>query len=142
MTPRPRARDASAAADTRALVRALERGAILGITPDLIAGGREGVAVRLFGRTVRLRGGAVGLARRAGAPLLFFAPCWRGTRFSLRWHRLPDPPRALAGNEAVRRGLQAWCDLLEGHVERHPEDWLFWLDKRWVRAVRTPPGPG
>ena len=135
-----RPRRVSAFTDTRALLERLRRGAILGLTPDLVVAPDEGVPVEMFGRTVHLRRGAVALSRHARAPLLSFTPRWDGDSVSLRWHREPDPWELAAGPTGIQHALQSWCAFIEAHVVRHPEDWLFWLDKRWTWAIRGAPG--
>jgi lauroyl/myristoyl acyltransferase len=52
--------------------------------------------------------------------------------------RIPDPPEGAADRDAlILARMQAWCDLFEAHLLRHPEDWLFWLDKKWSRMLRS-----
>lgn len=134
-----RPRQSSLLADTRACLKILKSGAILGVTPDLPVGPENGVPVNLFDRTMHFKAGAVALAFYSKAPLIYFEPVWHGDRFVLRWQRAPDPSDYSDRHEAVRHGMQAWCDFVEAHLERQPEDWLFWLDKNWTRLLRSTP---
>jgi lauroyl/myristoyl acyltransferase len=40
---------------------------------------------------------------------------------------------------AVRAAVQDWCRWFEGKLRESPENWLFWLDKRWSRFLRATP---
>ena len=37
----------------------------------------------------------------------------------------------------VLAGLQDWCDKFEAYVRANPANWLFWMDKRWTRVIRS-----
>ena len=39
----------------------------------------------------------------------------------------------------IRAGMQQWCSWFEAEVRAKPENWLFWLDKRWTRFLRETP---
>jgi hypothetical protein len=43
---------------------------------------------------------------------------------------------------AVQAGMQEWCHHFERFVRRHPDMWLFWLDKRWGRWLAEAPAAG
>jgi len=50
--------------------------------------------------------------------------------------RLPEVnDRAMA----IRLALQDWCGWFEQRLRANPENWLFWLDKRWSRFLRATP---
>ena len=38
---------------------------------------------------------------------------------------------------AVRAAAQDWCLWFEDKLRANPENWLFWLDKRWSRFLRA-----
>ena len=61
---------ASTIKDAVTYLNLLKAGKVIAITPDLLAGGRDGVEVQLFGRPVRLYGGAFAIAMAARAPML------------------------------------------------------------------------
>ncbi len=136
-----RPRKSSVTADMRQCLRVLRDGKILGITPDLLVDESDGVPVNLFQRRVFLKPGAVALAMYAGAPLVTSWLHWRDDRhvvvkFQPALHYAAEGDRDVT----LRKGMQDWCGLFEDHLREHPEDWLFWLDKRWARMLRaTPP---
>ena len=138
-----RPRGASSIKDAVAYLKVLKRGRTLGITPDLLADAEQGVEVSIFGRPARLHGGAFALAISAGAPMIrpFFR--WQGdTSVVVAFERAPafdDGDR----DAAVRAAVQDWCRWFEDRLRESPENWLFWLDKRWSRFLRaTPPASG
>jgi lauroyl/myristoyl acyltransferase len=140
-----RARHSSLVADTVSLLRVLRTGRVLGITPDVLVSGGKGVPVRLFGRAVTLSPGFAVLAQRSGAAVLTGTVEWEG-RPGSRHARLRGsfhPPTVLppAGDRerTAREALQAWCDRFEESLRVQPENWLFWLDKRWTRVLQAPP---
>jgi len=131
---------ASTIKDAVAYLKLLKAGKVLAITPDLLAGGRDGVEVQLFGRPVRLYGGAFAIATSARAPMLrpFFR--WQSeSSLVVVWERAPEPPKDSADSAAVRVSLQNWCHWFEERLRANPENWLFWLDKRWSRFLRSTP---
>lgn len=137
-----RPRHSSVIADTLAYLRLLRTGRVLAITPDLVALGNTGVPVTIFGHEVHLMPGIIVLAMRSGAPVVtaFVDGCGRGVRLSFT-----EPVNFAVGpghDKGVQRGMQAWCGVLETYLTQHPENWMFWLDKRWTRALRTPSGEG
>lgn len=134
-----RPRRSSLLSDTRTCLTILKTGAILAVTPDILFGPEDGARpVRLFGRRVHLKAGAAALSAYSGAPMVFCTPHWTGNAVTLHWSVVPDPSEGADDRDAlIRHRMQAWCDLFEAHVTRHPEDWLFWLDKRWSRMLRS-----
>jgi KDO2-lipid IV(A) lauroyltransferase len=131
---------ASTIKDAVAYLNLLKAGKVLAITPDLLAGERDGVEVQLFGRPVRLYGGAFAIAMSARAPMLrpFFR--WQSeSSLVVVWERAPEPPNDATGNAAVRVSLQSWCNWFEEKLRANPENWLFWLDKNWSRFLRSTP---
>lgn len=135
-----RPRRSSVMADTFACLRVLKSRRLLAITPDVIVKPESGVPVRMFGRTVSLSPGLVVLAMKARAPLV---TCF------LRWQQdgrlvldFTEPLEFAPGGDSKRasaaEGLQAWCRQCEDFFRAHPGNWMFWLDKRWSRALRSP----
>ncbi len=96
----------SAVSDFRGLLRVLNGGSTLGVTPDLPGGPEAGEGVRWFGRHVRLRAGAFWLALRGRAPLVCYWIERRGPRFVIRFspavmiEREPGVPTARSRPEA------------------------------------------
>jgi lauroyl/myristoyl acyltransferase len=131
---------ASTIKDAVAYLNVLKHGKLLGITPDLLADAGQGIETSIFGRQAQLHGGAFALAFAAKAPMM---------RMSLRWESdtsvvavFDRAPLALDGGDrdaAIRAGVQDWCRWFEKKLAANPENWLFWLDKRWSRFLRTTP---
>lgn len=129
----------SAMKDAVAYLKVLKSGKMLAITPDILADDDKGVAVTLFGRAARLHGGAFTLAIAAGAPMIRISGTWQAdSSVILTFERAPP---SLAGDRdaAVRAAVQDWCDWFEKRLREHPENWLFWLDKRWSCFLRDEP---
>jgi lauroyl/myristoyl acyltransferase len=140
-----RPRDSAVVADTIAYLRVLRNGRVLGITPDILLPPEKGVAVRMFGRQVTLSPGIVVLAMRAGAPLVTPLAEWldaepgqRGSRIRMHFSEPIEYPTSGDRERTIRDGLQAWCRYVEDYFRREPENWMFWLDKRWGRELTQP----
>jgi lauroyl/myristoyl acyltransferase len=130
---------ASTIKDAAAYLNALKRGKMLAITPDLLADPEQGVETFIFGRPARLYGGAFALAMSARAPLIRLSFQWqRDSSLVLAFDRapIPDGPDRTS---AIRIAVQDWCHWFEVKVRANPENWLFWLDKRWSRFLHTTP---
>ena len=133
-----RSAGASRVSDLRACVRAIRSGLPFIITPDLVVKPTEGLPVRLFGRRLHLKAGAVSLAMYSKAPLIYMFFEWSGDRVTVRCHKPIEFPEGEASDALKVEGLQGWCDAFEAHLKQFPAGWLFWLDKRWSRALRSP----
>jgi lauroyl/myristoyl acyltransferase len=121
-----------------AALGALRENRMLGINADLLQEPGKGVVVRLFGREACLPPGPAFLALRTGAPLI---PCfhWKdGDRYRLYCEEPVEIPSTRDREEAVRAGMQEWARRFERFIARHPDMWLFWLDKRWAAWLRQP----
>jgi lauroyl/myristoyl acyltransferase len=136
-----RARGSSLVADVVAMLRVLRGGRILAVTPDVLVPPERGVRVRLFGREVCLSPGVAVLAQRSGAPLVSALLEWEDGPGPRQGHvriHFSEPLELPAGGDrdrAARAGMQSWCVGAEEYLRRRPENWLFWLDKRWGRAL-------
>jgi lauroyl/myristoyl acyltransferase len=137
-----RPRGSSPIKDAVAYLKILKQGKLLAMTPDVLADAGQGVAVSIFGRSARLHGGAFALARAARAPLIRVYGIWKSASSVLiRFERAPDVD--LADREAaIHAAVQAWCRWFEEKVQANPENWLFWLDKRWSRFLHAVPRTG
>jgi lauroyl/myristoyl acyltransferase len=133
-----RPRHASVIGDTLAYIRLLRRGQVLAITPDLVVPANRGVPVAMFGREVHLLPGVVVLAMRAGAPVVTAFADRSGPRFRVTFSEPAHFVPSRDHDRGMRRGMQTWCDALETYLKQSPENWMFWLDKRWTMALRTP----
>jgi lauroyl/myristoyl acyltransferase len=129
---------ASTIKDAVAYLRILKSGKLLGITLDHLAGPGQGVETRVFGRPARLQGGAIAIAISARAPLIYLSLRWQADSSVVA--AFEPAPIAFDGGDrdvATRAGLQDWCRWFEGKLRESPENWLFWLDKRWSRFLRA-----
>ena len=124
--------------DAVAYLNILKKGKILCITPDLLTDSEQGIAVQIFGRPARLPGGAFAIALAARSPMLLPHFNWESdSRVVVHWERV-----CLFGDTAdragtIRRAAQDWCVWFENRLRTNPENWLFWLDKRWSRFLRA-----
>lgn len=119
----------------RIVERTLAGGGSVGFMLDQHAGPRYGVVVDFFGRPASTFRSLAELSLRLGQPVLPYLT-WReadGThvvRFDAPIFpvRLPDP------EAAVRATTQAYSDVLEHFISRHPEQW-FWVHRRWKASI-------
>jgi KDO2-lipid IV(A) lauroyltransferase len=134
---------ASSMTDARAYLKVLKAGKLLAITPDLLADPGQGVEISIFGRPARIHRGAFVLAIMAGAPMIRVSGCWQSdSSVVLTFDRAPVFD-AGDRDRAIRDSVQEWCRWFEARLNENPENWLFWLDKRWSRFLRaTPRAPG
>lgn len=131
---------ASTLKDAVAYLSVLKKGKVLGITPDLLADSGQGVETRIFGRPARIYGGAFAIAIAARAPMMRMFFRWQSdTNLVVAWERAPSVLDAGDRDAAIRTSAQDWCSWFEGKLRENPENWLFWLDKRWSRFLRATP---
>ena len=132
-----RPKQASTIADAVAYLKVLKSGKMLAVTPDLLADPGSGVEVSIFGRPARLHGGAFAIAIAARAPMIRVSGKWQpDSSVVIEFERAPLPPSTDDRATAVRVCVQDWCRWFEEKLRANPENWLFWLDKRWSRLLR------
>jgi lauroyl/myristoyl acyltransferase len=132
---------ASTIKDAATYLNVLKRRKMLWITPDLLADPGQGVAVQIFGRPARLHGGAFAIAMAARSPMLRSYFSWQSdTRVIVRWANVAMPRDTGDRDAAIRTAVQDWCLWFEDKLRANPENWLFWLDKRWSRFLRDSSG--
>jgi KDO2-lipid IV(A) lauroyltransferase len=135
-----RPRHSSTIKDAVAYLQVLKKGKLLAITPDLLADPGQGVETRLFGRPAPLHGGAFALSIAARAPMIRGSIRWQsGSTVRVMFDRAPPPADSGNREAAVRAAAQEWCRWFEAKLQADPENWLFWLDKRWTHFLRTTP---
>jgi lauroyl/myristoyl acyltransferase len=135
-----RAGGAATIKDAAASLRALKSGRLLAITPDLLAGPEEGVEVRIFRRPARLHGGAFAFALAARAPVICGSCRWQDdSSVMITFERAAPMPDTGDRASIIRAAAQDWCRWLEDKLAASPENWLFWLDKRWSHFLRDAP---
>jgi lauroyl/myristoyl acyltransferase len=131
---------ASTIKDAVTYLSVLKKGRVLAITPDLLADPGQGVETRIFGRPARIHGGAFAIAIAARAPMMRMFFRWQSdTNVVVACERAPSVLDAGDRDAAIRTSVQDWCRWFEGKLRENPENWQFWLDKRWSRFLRATP---
>jgi KDO2-lipid IV(A) lauroyltransferase len=117
----------------RKALRLLAEGKSVGILIDQHMTSPDAVYVDFFGRPAATTSTLAALALRTGAPVipLFAFPRPNG-RYRMIYEHPVEPPRH-DSPDAVREFTQRCTDVLEMHVRRHPELWL-WMHRRWRDA--------
>lgn len=114
----------------REALRVLKRGGLLCLAADQDAG-RHGIFIEFLGRPASTATGAVELALRTGAPIVF-GLCFRE---GLDHHRIViEPPFSVEPGEdragAIRTSMEHLTARLEDGIRKRPDHW-FWLHRRW-----------
>lgn len=116
----------------RKMLRVLKDGKVLGVVPDQDVEKVEGVFVDFFGKPAYTPVAPVKLASAARTRILPTVMI----RKPDNTHKLviaepigPGPRERLSGDD-IRKYTRDWNIILEGHVTRHPEQWV-WLHRRW-----------
>ncbi len=120
----------------RKALRLLAEAKSVGILIDQHMTSPDAIYVDFFGRPAATTSTLAALALRTGAPVipLFAFPLPNG-RYRMIYEHPIEPPRHDSA-DAIREFTQRCTDVLEMHVRRHPELWL-WMHRRW----RDAPGP-
>lgn len=120
----------------RKALRLIAEGKGVGVLIDQHMTSADAIYVDFFGRPAATTSTLAALALRTGAPVipLFAFPLPNG-RYRMIYEHPVEPPRH-DSVDAVREFTQRCTDVLEMHVRRHPELWL-WMHRRW----RDAPGP-
>jgi KDO2-lipid IV(A) lauroyltransferase len=120
----------------RRALRLLADGKGVGILIDQHMTSADAIYVDFFGRPAATTSTLAALAIRTGAPVIpLFAFPLAGGRYRMIYEHPVEPPQH-DSEDAVREFTQRCTDVLEMHVRRHPELWL-WMHRRW----RDAPGP-
>lgn len=100
----------------------------------------DAIWVSFFQRPAATTSTLAALALRTGAAVIpVFAEPLPGGRYRFIYEPPVEPPKS-EGPEAIREFTQRCTDVLEMHVRRKPELWL-WMHRRW-RDAPTPDTPG
>lgn len=114
----------------RKVLRLLAAGQGVGILIDQHISSPDAIYVDFFGRPAATTSTLAALALRTGAPVIpLFAFPLSGGRYRMVYEHPVEPPGADAP-DATREFTQRCTDVLEMHVRRHPELWL-WMHRRW-----------
>jgi KDO2-lipid IV(A) lauroyltransferase len=120
----------------RKALRLLAEGKGVGMLIDQHMTSPDAIYVDFFGRPAATTSTLAALAIRTGAPVIpLFAFPLPGGRYRMIYEHPVEPPRQ-DSPDAVREFTQRCTDVLEMHVRRHPDLWL-WMHRRW----RDAPGP-
>ena len=121
----------------RKALRLLADGKGIGILIDQHMTSADAIYVDFFGRPAATTSTLAALAIRTGAPVIpLFAFPLAGGRYRMIYEHPVEPP-AHDSEDAVREFTQRCTDVLEMHVRRHPELWL-WMHRRWRDAPGAP----
>jgi KDO2-lipid IV(A) lauroyltransferase len=132
-----RPRHASVVSDTRLFLRLLRAGRLMAMAPDLLARPEHGVPVSIFGRKLNVPAGPAVLAMRSGAAIVGVFGAFSDGRIRLSFSE-PDYVTADGDKTAAIQGaMNRFWGRLEAYLTSAPENWMFWLDKRWQRALRA-----
>jgi KDO2-lipid IV(A) lauroyltransferase len=127
----------------RKALRLLADGKSIGILIDQHMTSPDAIQVDFFGRSAATTSTLAALAIRTGAPVVpLFAFPLPGGRYRMIYEHPVEPP-PLDSPDAVREFTQRCTDVLEMHVRRHPELWL-WMHRRWrgVPGAASESAPG
>jgi Kdo2-lipid IVA lauroyltransferase/acyltransferase len=117
----------------RKALRLLAEGRGVGILIDQHMTSPDAIYVDFFGRPAATTSTLAALAIRTGAPVIpLFAFPLPGGRYRMIYEHPVEPPPA-DDPDAVRAFTQRCTDVLEMHVRRRPELWL-WMHRRWRDA--------
>ncbi len=93
----------------------------------------DAIWVNFFRRPAATTSTLAALALRTGAAVIpVFAHPLPGGRYRFVYESPVEPP-LMEGPEAIREFTQRCTDVLEMHVRKHPELWL-WMHRRWRDA--------
>lgn len=122
----------------RGMLRALRKGQAVVQLIDQALPGPEAVWVPFFGRPASTTPALSMAALRTGAPVYFVV----AVREAGALHMQVEGPFPVPERPTRRESLQAHAaqltEVLERHVRRHPEQWL-WLHRRWKQAPAAAP---
>jgi Kdo2-lipid IVA lauroyltransferase/acyltransferase len=126
----------------RRVMRTLQAGHGVAVLIDQHIMSRDAIYVDFFERPAATTSAVAALALRTGAPVVpvFALPLGRG-RYRMVYEPPVEPP-AEDAKDPVREFTQRCTDVLEMHVRRRPELWL-WMHRRWRdngAAVDSVPG--
>jgi KDO2-lipid IV(A) lauroyltransferase len=100
----------------------------------------DAIWVNFFRRPAATTSTLAAIALRTGAAVIpVFAEPLPGGRYKFIYEPPVDPPNS-DGPEAIREFTQRCTDVLEMHVRKRPQLWL-WMHRRW-RDGPTPDAPG
>jgi KDO2-lipid IV(A) lauroyltransferase len=112
------------------VAKVLRANQIIGMLPDQDVDSLEGIFVNFFGHPAYTPVGPAALSLMTGAPIV---PCFvirEGRRFRLVIEPPLRAPQGVDRPQAIAALTQAWSDVVESHIRRHPDHWV-WMHRRW-----------
>jgi KDO2-lipid IV(A) lauroyltransferase len=124
----------------RRVLKALSAGEGVALLIDQHMQSPDAIWVNFFRRPAATTSTLAALALRTGAAVIpVFAHPLPGGRYRFVYESPVEPPQG-DGPDAIREFTQRCTDVLEMHVRKKPELWL-WMHRRW-RDAPTPDAPG
>jgi KDO2-lipid IV(A) lauroyltransferase len=122
----------------RTILKVLGDGGTVGILSDHNTSREEGVFVDFFGIPASTTSGLARIALRTGAAVVPGFLCWDYARkiYCLQFEPAVELARTCNEEADVRENTARFASVIEGHIRRHPDQWL-WVHKRWKTR---PPG--
>jgi KDO2-lipid IV(A) lauroyltransferase len=116
----------------RAVLRVLRANGVVGILADQNTTRTEGVFVNFFGSPACTTAGLARFALRTGAAVVPAFVRWDAAIGKYRLAYQPALTLVRTGDEAadVVANTQRFMEIVEAHVRRYPEQWL-WVHRRW-----------
>ena len=121
----------------RRALQALKQGEAIGLLMDTNMLPAEGIFVDFFGKAACTTTGPARLARKTGAALVLGLAIWdpKLGKYRLRFEPVPWIEHQEA-EEEIRLNTAHFTRLIENHIRRNPDQWL-WVHRRWKTR---PPG--
>lgn len=125
----------------RGILEALKNNETVGILMDQNSSPPEGVFVDLFGRPACTSAGFAKIALRTDATVVPAFAFWdpERRRYRLRFDRPLELIRTGDPQQDIVANTQLFTRVLEEHIRRYPDQWL-WIHRRWkTRPPGEPP---
>ena len=114
----------------------LYEGRALYITPDLPRKPDKGVPVSIWNRTVHFPAGAMTMALRTGAAIVFTNWFYHDEHYHVRFEAPFWLERRGNRTAQTQQAMEAFATMMDDFLHQYPEMWWNWLDKRWTRILR------
>ncbi|MEO0480866.1 MAG: lysophospholipid acyltransferase family protein [Planctomycetota bacterium] len=113
------------------IVKSLRRGKLVAIVPDQDVKSIGGLFVDFLGSKAYTPTGPARLALTADVPIVCGGLIRTGDgRFRIEFEEPIWPDRKAPREQEIERLTQAWSEVLERLIRRHPEQWA-WFHERW-----------
>jgi len=119
------------------VAKVLRANQLIGMLPDQDIDSLDGVFVNFFGHPAYTPVGPAALSVMTGAPIV---PCFilrEGERFRFIVEPPLHAPRGAERAQAMTQLTQAWSDVVETYIRKHPDHWV-WMHRRWKTQPERP----